>query len=100
MVDYSKVEELCKRDNLTLLMKSVKLGEEAGEASAEVLAAVEAPNRSRSAVGTPEALAEEILDTIIVAKSMLVDTGLSVEALEQIANKKLAKWESKIEANS
>ena len=49
--------------------KSVSSSEEVGEASAELLAMRGHPNKSRSAVGTPEALAEELIDCKIVIDS-------------------------------
>lgn len=100
MVSYVKVEELCQKDSLTPEMKMIKLSEEVGEASAELLAMRGHPNKSRSAVGTPEALAEELIDCKIVIDSLLVGLGFTPSYLRDLADKKLAKWEAKIEANN
>ena len=41
-------------------------------------------------------MAEELIDVIIVAKSAILNTGLSSEELNDIVDAKLDKWESKI----
>lgn len=95
-VDYNKIKRLDDMDSLTLTDKGLKLSEETGEALAEILSFINASNKSKSAKGTPEALAEELIDVIIVAKSAILNTGLSSEELNDIVDAKLDKWESKI----
>ena len=95
-VDYNKIKRLDEMDSLTLTDKGLKLSEETGEALAEILSYIDANNKSKSAKGTPEVLAEELIDVIIVAKSAILNTGLSSEELNDIVDAKLDKWESKI----
>lgn len=95
-VDYNKIKRLDDMDSWILTDKGLKLSEETGEALAEILSYIGANNKSKSAKGTPEALAEELIDVIIVAKSTILNMGLSTEKLNDIVDAKLDKWEAKI----
>lgn len=77
-----------------------KLFEEAGEVSAEYLAFTNSVNASSSAEGTAEALAEEAVDVLIVAHDLVSTiqklTGLSDKHVQEVMQRKLSKWESKL----
>lgn len=97
MIDIERIKELTKQDRkLNISAKALKLSEEVGEVSTEVLSYIGASNTSKSAVGTTEALAEEVLDVIIVAHSILAELNLSENTLRTIAGTKLNKWQAKI----
>jgi NTP pyrophosphatase (non-canonical NTP hydrolase) len=98
-INNQRVIEIERKSNLSLQDKAIKLAEETGEVAKEVLALGQAANKSKSAEGTMSALAEECIDTIIVAKSLIISSGLSEEELKEIADRKLNKWESKLNEN-
>lgn len=100
MIDIEKLKKLSEADsNVPLHMKFLKLTEEVGEVSSAYLAYAKCPNASKSEEGTVDNLAEEILDTIIVCNDLLNNLPVSAEYLKAIADRKLAKWESKIGKN-
>lgn len=74
----------------------LKLSEESGEACSAYLAYSGSVNASKSETGTVSNLAEEVIDTIIVAYDILVHLGIDADKLKDIANVKLTKWESKV----
>ena len=97
------------KDN-SIMNKTIKLSEEVGEVSSNILAYLDADNKSKSAVkdledkGKINAVVEEILDVILVADDLLekiryandIDADSFDELCKNILSKKISKWKNKI----
>ena len=98
-IDIERLHDLSVVDNgVSLQNKIIKLFEEGGELSQEVLSFIGSPNASKSAEGTKESVLEEACDVINVIMD-IVNTVADDEESEQfvvdIFSKKLDKWEYK-----
>ena len=98
-INFEQLHRLSKTDShVSLENKVIKLFEEGGELSQEVLKYVGSPNASKSAKGTKETVLEEACDTINVVMDIvnLVADDEEAEAfVREIFAAKLNKWERK-----
>jgi NTP pyrophosphatase (non-canonical NTP hydrolase) len=77
----------------TLIARVLKLCEEAGELSAEVLKFSNLKGRGgKSKSEVEEDLREEAVDCLIMSLDILIETGTSEKHLNELLNKKLDKW--------
>lgn len=84
-----------KDTHVSLTEKALKAQEELGELAAEILAYNECQNKSASAKGSPEAILEESVDTIICVVDILAKMKFSTCAINVMIEKKAAKWAAK-----
>jgi hypothetical protein len=102
-LDFGRIEQLSSRDGESGMIGNqiIKLQEETGEVGAAYLACVGAENASASSTGKDRpdlALIEEVLDTMIVAADIInaLTTDEMSEEVRELAERKLTKWESKL----
>lgn len=91
------MRRITPRDRKTLLQRAAKLGEEAGEVLAEVLVldgahGTEYKNVYDSSTEIEAKIAEECVDVIIVASSILAQLETLDEEIERLVSVKVQKW--------
>lgn len=101
-IDTTKIRELSARQSnplkINLFARAGKLVEETGEFWQELLKYLGIANASASASGKPEALAEEAVDVLINTLDILAYLGLEDWQINEIIQRKCAKWERKLDA--
>lgn len=100
-IDFERVERLSQGNTdiqVTLEQKVMKLFEEGGELSQAMLKHVGGKNVSASAGATKEHVLEEACDILNVTIDIINAMGFSTEECKAMFDKKLDKWESKVEA--
>lgn len=90
-VDHVRL--LTEKDHKTLSQQAMKLAEEVGEVNAAVLQFEGAHGTSYKPAVTKEDIAEECIDVIIVATSILAGLDVKNFTMRKIVTKKLAKWQ-------
>lgn len=98
---YEDLYEICfeivEKEEKTLTQRGLKLGEEAGETQAEILRFVQAHGLEYKGKSTLGEIAEEAVDTVIVATSILnhlQKEGLEEKEIKEIIERKLGKWKN------
>jgi NTP pyrophosphatase (non-canonical NTP hydrolase) len=94
---FERSIHLTKKGGMDLTQTSLKLSEEVGELCRAVLLSTKpAAGSYRYDEGTPEAISEEAADVMLVAMSVIFLNGTTPKQLWQMVEKKMDKWESKI----
>lgn len=83
------------RDGASLEFRTLKVGEESGELAAAVLNHLDSPNKSKS---SQDNVLEEGCDTLITVFDVLFRTGHHIGEIQTMMNRKIGKWQSKLEA--
>jgi NTP pyrophosphatase (non-canonical NTP hydrolase) len=85
--------EISLDDHKTLTQLSLKVAEECGELAEAVLSYTEAPGNKYKGLAV-EHVAEEAVDTMIVAWAVLFKIGVSDSAIATLVRRKLTKWDN------
>ncbi len=78
---------------MTLSQRAMKLAEEVGEVNEAVLCYTGTHGTQHKPEMGPREIAEEALDVIIVATSILAELGMDDWTIQQLLDKKMSKWE-------
>lgn len=100
-IDFKRVERLSAGNTdieVSLEQKIIKLFEEGGELSQATLKYIGAKNVSASAGQTKDHVLEECCDVLNVTLDIINALGFTTEEARTMFDKKLDKWESKVEA--
>ena len=91
-----KVKELADREPKSITQLGLKMCEEVGEAAQAVLSYTSASGSTYKVKGR-EDVAEECVDTILVALSLIYNLGgYNSDDIEEMMEKKMKKWEKKM----
>jgi len=88
-------DKIMTKDNVLLLKRTLKLTEEAGEISAEVLKLVDFKVSNQSKAEIKDNIKEETIDALIVVFDIINHLGMSEEEVSYLMDAKLEKWKSK-----
>lgn len=91
------IEELSKQDSKSLSQKLVKLMEECGELSKEILA-YEGASGCQHRYPDSDRINEEVADIILVASSIAISLGCDSNDISKMIGKKAYYWKKLIEA--
>lgn len=91
------VKKLSDKETKTFIQRALKLSEETGEVAEAVLSYMDAPGCGYKKKEESDVV-EESIDVIIMALSIIFKTTASDEDVLNTFRTKLAKWESKMEA--
>ena len=93
LLNTRTIHSIAMREPCSVEQRIFKLVEETGEVTAAILADDGAANASATAVPN---IAEEAVDTLICALSLLYALGLDNEEIQQVIQKKCSKWSKKL----
>lgn len=88
-------ESLKPKDHKMLLQRALKLNEEAGEISAEVLKLTGYKGTTEDTQTIINNLKEEAIDALICSLDIINHMGMTEEDVEKIMTIKLLKWKTK-----
>lgn len=88
---YEFIEELTRNDTKSLPEKTVKLLSEAGELASKVLT-YESLSGAKHRFSTREGIIDEVADNILVAMSVGIDVGMTMDDLTQALQAKSNHW--------
>lgn len=89
-----QVRSISKREKRSLLARGLKLNEEAGELSAEILKYLGQKGRNgKTKEEVREHLHLEGIDVMLMAMDILCHTGATDKDITKIMKSQLAKWE-------
>ena len=89
---YDFVYNVSHLEESDIVKKGLKLNEEVGELSAEILKLVKYKHTTDSSERIREHLLEEAMDTIIMVFDILVKQGYTKEEMIKMGEKKINKW--------
>ena len=99
MIDIRIIQGLSKKEDtvgVSLEQRALKLGEEAGEMNAAILARLGCANRSASA---EDNILEETVDVLINCFDILTHLGFEADAIQAMMDNKCRKWARKLYKN-
>lgn len=92
-----RVREVARKETRSLLARGLKLNEEAGELSAEILKLKGMKGRKgKSEAEVMYDLHLEAVDCLLMSMDILVHTGATSRRINKIMNSQLEKWEAGI----
>ncbi len=90
------VRELTNLSKMNLPQRAMKLAEEVGEVNEAVLVYYGVPGTEHKPEKKVDDVAEETLDVIIVATSILAEMNVSDWTIQNLLDKKMARWEGRL----
>jgi NTP pyrophosphatase (non-canonical NTP hydrolase) len=90
----SKQDEKCSDKKTLLLQRTLKMTEEIGEFTAEVLKLDGFKSTTESPVVTRKKLQQEAIDVFIMSVDLLKASGVTKEFLQEYAEEQLLKWKT------
>lgn len=96
---FNEISRAMLFDSKRMYERVIKLGEEVGELNEAFLKWTTANGMSYKGFGKPQDVAEEAIDVILVAESLLyelyVGGQVTLEELDEMRKRKIKKWEEK-----
>jgi len=91
-LNLRKLRSVSKKEGKDIIARGLKLNEEAGELSAEILKYKGHKGSDKTKQEILKDLQEEAIDTLIMALDILVYTGAKEKQIAKVMDKKLDKW--------
>lgn len=90
-IDLSLIKELSLKEPKSILERFLKLSEECGELAEEIL--IERKASGFQHKSSTDGILGESVDVLLVAFSIFFKNGGSIEELNELIEKKAAKWQ-------